>query len=439
MPTKKRKDSVPILFGKEKEQMLLRTLLEEGSLPAPKIMPRRLITARLVSIVRRGHRDFITLNSSHPAYRDLCGTLRALYGVRTRAVVGVKRPGTIDGKRPLGHQSHVVFQIVREVVRAAEPLTFRELEKRIPDAWPNSITLNVDRLKENGVVVVRHGKVALSSNVPDAFIRFVQKTSKSLANGKSVTSGVDRVAAFLQAKDRAPLLFGSDLRLRTLMALAKHGPMTVADLRRLLGGANIRPESSEFAMYGRAGVVVEWKAKDGRCVALDPRFPVEIEFKAFLRAMERYYPLRAYHLRDPVPKVPRLTGKWEGDQRAIFGGPIATAILVTIAALGWSFEALCVMYAVGYDRVVTKDAVRRLEEYGIIAGDRKKKPGFNVRVLRVSESFCAAKELKELLHAYICAWPELKREVITCLDRLAPRTKAHLRKRKLIEWNREVR
>ena len=423
---------MPILFGTEKQQLLLRVLLEEGLLPAPKIRPKRLITAGLVSIVKRGHRDFITLNSSHPAYRDLCGTLRSLYGVRIRSAVGEKRPRKIDGKRPLGHQSHIVFQIVREVVRSAEPLTFRELEKRLPDAWPNSITLNVDRLKEDGLFVVRHGRVALSRNVPDAFIRFVQKTSASLANGESETCGVDRVAAFLQAKDRAPLIFGSDLRLRTLMALAKHGPMTVADLRRLLGGANIRPESSEFAMYGRAGVVVEWKAKDGRCVALDPRFPVAFELTALLKALEERYPLREYRLRDPVPNLPPLVGKWEGDHRVLFGGPIPTAILLTIGALGWSFEALCVMYAVGYDRVPTKEAIARLEDQGLIAGDRKKKPGFNVRVLRISEAFCAKKQLAALLSRYVFAWPDIKTEVEACLQRLAPRTKAHLRKRKLI-------
>ena len=367
-----------------------------------------------------------------PLISNCANTLRALYRVSAKSTAPARKPKPIDGERPLAHQSHFVFQVVREIVSASEPHTARELEALVPDAWPAAITKTIQRLKRDGVITISRSRILLSPQVPEAFVRFVRKTKAALTNGKPARVGVDRVRAFVRAKDRAPQLFGTDLRLRTLMALAKHGPMNVRDLRRLLGGSTIRAESAGYAMFGRAGVVIEWRTKDDRYAALDPRFPLVAEFKSLLREMERHYPLREYRVQHPVPKVPLQRKKWNGDHRALFGGPIATAILLTIAALGWSFEALCVMYAVGYDRVVTKKVVKRLEEQGVIVGDRKRKPGFNVRALRLSESFCAYRSLEKLLRSYVCEWSDVEAEVCACLERLPPRTKAHLRRRGLL-------
>lgn len=45
-------------------------------------------------------------------------------------------------------------------------------------------------------------------------------------------------------------------------------------------------------MFTRAGVVVEWKTEDGRCAALDPRFPLIRELASLLRAIEKHHKLR---------------------------------------------------------------------------------------------------------------------------------------------------
>lgn len=428
-----RRDAL-VLFGTMKEQLLLKRILEEGKVRAPRDRPKRLLSSGLVATTGKPYREFLILNPHHPAYNDLRKTLSDLYSVTPAAGFAAKTPTKISGQRPLAHQGNVPFQIVCEVVDARGPLSFRDLEQHIPDAWPSTVTLNVNRLVKHGVLLLHGKNVRLSPNVPASFTKFIKKTLSAL-NGASdrKSVGTGRVSAFQRPKDGAPLLFGTDVRLRTLMALAKYGPMNASDLRRVLGGSTIRPESDKHAMFTRAGVVAEWRTEDGRCAALDPRFPLLRELRVLLRAIEKHHPLRAIERRYPEPKLPRLSGRWDGDYRSLLGGPIATAVLLTIAANGWSFEALCVAYAVGYDRVVTKKVVQRLEQQGLIAGDRRRKPGFNVRVLRLEPAFYAYRELGELLEAYVRCWPSIETEVRGCLERLAPRTKAHLRRRGLIE------
>jgi len=422
-----------ILFGTVKEQLLLKRILQEGKVTAPRDRPKRLLSAGLVATTGNPYREFLILNPCHPAYNELRRTLSDLYRVEPAEGFAAKKPTKISAQRPLAHQGNVPFKIICEVVNASAPLSFRDLEQRIPDAWPSTVSLNVDRLVKHGVLLVHGKSVRLSPNVPASFAKFIKKTASALDGASERKSvGTGRVSAFQRPKDGAPLLFGTDVRLRTLMALAKYGPMNVSDLRRVLGGSTIRPESEKTAMFTRAGVVVEWRTEDGRCAALDPRFPLIRELTSLLRAIEKYHVLRKIERRYPVPKLPRLSGRWDGDHRSLLGGPIATAVFLTIAANGWSFEALCVAYAVGYDRVVTKKVVKRLEEQGLIAGDRSRKPGFNVRVLRLHPAFYAYAELNRLLKAYVRRWPSIHTEVHSCLERLPPRTKAHLRRRALI-------
>lgn len=423
---------VPLLFGTAKEQLILKRIVEQGTVPAPPDRPKRLISAGLVTVVGKPFRAFLILNPHHPAYDDLRKTLSDLYGVKAARGFAAKKPTGISGLRPLAHQGNVPFQIVCEVLKGGAPLSIRDLQQRIPDAWPSTVSANVERLNRDGVLLLRGNEVLLAPGVPDSFTQFLKRTAKALNSDSQDSMGTERVSSFARSKDKAPLLFGTDIRLRTLMTLAKYGPMNLLDLRRVLGGPLIRPENDKHAMFTRAGIVVEWKTLDGRCVALDPRFPAIRELRALLRAIEKHHPLRDIEARYPTPKLPPLSSQWDGDHRSLFGGPIATAVLLTIAANGWSFEALCVAYAVGYDRVVTKKVVKRLEGQGLIAGDRRRKPGFNVRVLRLDPAFYAYAELERLLKAYVRHWPSVCAEVHACLERLPPRTKAHLRRRALI-------
>lgn len=423
----------PVLFGTAKEQLTLKRILQEGKVPAPPDRPKRLISAGLVATIGKPYREFLILNPNHPAYNELRRTLSDLYVVTPARGFAAKKPTKIHPSRPLAHQGFMPFQIICELVKAGAPITIRDLEQRIPDAWPTSIGLNVERLRKDGVLLVREKSVLLAPSVPSSFARFVLKTARALKGASDAPSmGTERVSAFARPRDAAPLLFGTDIRLRTLMALAKYGAMNVSDLRRVLGGSTIRPESDNHAMFTRAGVVFEWRTEDGRCAALDPRFPAIRELKALLTAIEKRHSLRKIERRYAVPKLPRLSRRWDGDHRSLLGGPIATAVLLTIAANGWSFEALCVAYAVGYDRVVTKKVVKRLEEQGLIAGDRRRRPGFNVRVLRLQPEFFAHAALERLLKAYVRHWPAIGAEVRSCLDRLPARTKAHLRRRGLL-------
>jgi len=132
---------------------------------------------------------------------------------------------------------------------------------------------------------------------------------------------------------------------------------------------------------------------------------------------------------DP-PNPPSLKG-WSGDRSALFGGPVATSILVCIGVLGWTFEALCVAVTDGHDRVVVKKSLRALELQGILQGCRPRGPGFNVRLVTVADAFAARDELNGLLRACAHAWPDVAQRVRWAADNLSPRTKEHFRRRGL--------
>jgi hypothetical protein len=129
-----------------------------------------------------------------------------------------------------------------------------------------------------------------------------------------------------------------------------------------------------------------------------------------------------------MPNRPKLK-RWTGDRSALFGGPIATGILASIGVLGWTFERLCVAVAVGYDRVVVKKALRMLEVQGILAGDRPRGPGFNIRLVTVARTFPACDELNGLLQAYAYAWPDVADRTRQAIEHATSRTKEHLRRR----------
>lgn len=239
-----------------------------------------------------------------------------------------------------------------------------------------------------------------------------------------------RAAAFTYASDGAPRIFGTDARLRNLMALAKYGPLHTLELRRIVGSDSARSEDRDNAPYGRAGVVRTWGTGRARAAMLDPTFPVYRPLRALLLALEKRYPLGTYVPRHRAPLPPRKP--WRGDKTALFGSPIPTAILTSLGVRGWTFEALCVHVATGYDRVVVKKALQRLEREGVLQGDRPRKPGYNVRIITIAANFPARHEFEELLRSYVRAWPETKLRFEHAIEQLPHKTTVHLRNRSIL-------
>ncbi len=237
--------------------------------------------------------------------------------------------------------------------------------------------------------------------------------------------------SFSQNEDGAPLLFGTDVRLRNLLALAKHGPLYATELRGLTGVTTHRSEGRDFAPFGRSGLVRTWRDRHGLAVDLDCAFPLVLPLRCLLLRLEQTYRLPPFLRMYAMPTPPKLR-PWKGDRLALFGGPIATNILVSIGVLGWTFEALCVAVAVGYDRVVVKKALLHLEKQRVLEGDRQRKPGFNVRLMTVSCEFPARDELNTLLRAYASVWPDLADRVRWTIAHVSPRTREHLRRRNIV-------
>lgn len=74
----------------------------------------------------------------------------------------------------------------------------------------------------------------------------------------------------------------------------------------------------------------------------------------------------------------------------------------------------------------------RLEEDGILQGDPPRKPGFNVRVVTISDAFPAKEEPPASLQACLTTWPQIGKIVAVEMANMAPRTREHLRGRGLI-------
>lgn len=126
----------------------------------------------------------------------------------------------------------------------------------------------------------------------------------------------------------------------------------------------------------------------------------------------------------------------------MFGSHIPTQILLTLANRGWTFEAICCESASGgHDpnsnkRVVTKKAIRRLEDEGVLAGSRPRGPGFAPRLLRLAETCPAREELQALIEAAIVAWPDLGERVEAEFNAPPAKTKEYFRRRGL--WSEKA-
>ena len=76
--------------------------------------------------------------------------------------------------------------------------------------------------------------------------------------------------------------------------------------------------------------------------------------------------------------------------------------------------------------------MRRLEEEGVLEGDRPRKPGMNVRIVRVAKDFPARDELTALLKAAVIAWLAYRNRVQIEMGQIHHKTRVILGKRGLL-------
>jgi hypothetical protein len=244
--------------------------------------------------------------------------------------------------------------------------------------------------------------------------------------------------SFSAMQDEGLNIFGTKTRLLHLMALAREGPVHLSDLRRITGSQKLAIESYDNAPFGRASVVRIWETDDGPAAVLDPDFPMAHELKLLLLKLTAFYFIPALHDRTRPPSMPPRQ-PWHGDKYALFGGEIATSILMTIGSLGWTFEGLCVNATPGCHRENIKKILIRFEREGILKSDRAARPGFDPRIVRLSPSFPAMAELSSLLRRSVEIWPEFDKRSRGTLANLPKKTRVHLSNRGLISQTTQLK
>lgn len=380
----------------------------------------------------------MTIDNRHPVYELICAALSDVTGELFLGSGVSAPPGSehaIDPDRPLGQESVIAFRAMLHLCRSSKPFSLEVMSRLLASVPRRRLDSFVNAFVQSGFVRTTSDSIELTPLVPVTYRELVRQLGSLLAKrdqrlAEESASAISRVYGFKQASDSAPLLFGTDIRLRNLMALAKYGAMYYRDLRHLSGSEVTPVENRDRAPFGRAALVRSWDTEDGSVAELDPAAPIWLPLRKLLLKLEASYPLPSLPLCEQPPSFGECS-EWKGDKFAIFGGEIVTTILISIGVLGWTFEGLCVATCVGYERVVVKKALKKLENMGILEGDRARKPGFNVRIVTLSSSFVARPELTLLLKCCAAVWPSYRERVDVALRHLSARTAKHLQSRGL--------
>lgn len=236
--------NIPVLFGTADAQEFLLRIFREGDVPVRGIhVPTALRRSGLVAQAFLGRAAFLTLHPRHPLLEQLRTVLEELAGTqagRSRLVL-VKGAGhAVDLERPLGHSCPLAFRLLLQLVREQNGLQCDALRRRLPGAYAQTVANAIDRLVRAEVISHDGAVFEIAHAVPDAFRKLILEFGKLLSprDPRLETAAPlarSPAAAFRRNADGAPLLFGTDVRLRNLMALAKYGPLHFRELRSLSG------------------------------------------------------------------------------------------------------------------------------------------------------------------------------------------------------------
>ena len=294
-----------LLFGSDRLQALLLEIARTGEVRLERIVKGyhlRLVTVGICRVHSDGLSDVLTLDARHPAIVEICDVLSELIGSPVVAPDANGEAGFVHEKTPLGHRYETPFRIMLALAQAGCPLDLVTLQRRIPDRWPSGIEFHVEELMKDGVVVGGEGRYALSDRLPRTFSKLLLRLAELIDDPrlKPRLEEGPRTWAYGQAADAAPRLFGTDIRLRNLMALAVHGPMMRDDLRRTVGVAHGQREGADYAPFGRGDLVRSWKCPNGMALALDEAHPLQPPLRRLLVWLAEIYPLPPH-----VPKYGR--------------------------------------------------------------------------------------------------------------------------------------
>jgi hypothetical protein len=425
---------MPVLFEQPKHQELLLEVARRGTVQVggPNAYHKALVKAGILIEKRdppQSAHAVVTMNANYPALPELLTFLSDLAGEDFPLV---QKAAPVHPERPLGHKGPLPFRVFLTLAQASKPLTELTIRRRVNGEWAQRIKKCLDYLVADGALVEGEGgQYDFAPSVPESFKTLVLRLAEVIADPlfeKLEVSG-PRPRAFEPAEDGAPLLFATDLRLRNFMALAVHGPLLYRELRRITGAQHLNDEGWRNAPFGRGGVVRTWETEEGQAVALDEAHPLYPPLLRLLLRMAELYPLPPFKPRFEAPVAPP-PAPWVGDKQAFFGSPIRTSIMFSMGVYGWTFESLCCHIA-GPRRENVKHSMRKIEAQGVIAGDRPRKSGANIRFMRIPPSFGARVELEELLTEGARIWGYDKTVNAALILNVTPKTKAHMVRRRM--------
>ena len=86
----------------------------------------------------------------------------------------------------------------------------------------------------------------------------------------------------------------------------------------------------------------------------------------------------------------------------------------------------------GTYRENVKKVLKNLEDESVLASNRPRRPGFDVRIVTLDETFPAKSELETLLKRCVEVWPEYANITNLALKNLGRKTHVHLQNRGII-------